>query len=124
MSQTVDSDDIHAFLTNAAWAICTTHQTVLQSMPDAAIFGRNMLFYISYIADWNAIGRHQQEAVNHDAERMNKKHLDHDYAIGQKVLILKDGMLCKAEDRYTGPWTITQVHCNGTVRIQRGTVSD
>ena len=28
---------------------------------------------------------------------MNKKHLDHDYAIGQKVLILKDGMLCKAE---------------------------
>ena len=55
---------------------------------------------------------------------MNKKRLDHDYAIGQKVLILKDGMLCKAEDRYTGPWTITQVHCNGTVRIQHGTVSE
>ena len=55
---------------------------------------------------------------------MNKKHLDHDYAIGQKVLILKDGMLRKAEDRYTRPWTITQVHCHGTVRTQYGTVSE
>ena len=66
-----------------------------------------MLFNIPYIADWNAIGQRRQTAVNCDAKRMNKKHLDHDYAIGQKVLILKDGMLYKAEDRYTGPWTIT-----------------
>ena len=83
-----------------------------------------MLFDIPYIADWNTVGRRRQAAVNRDAERMNKKRLDHDYAIGQKVLILKDGMLCKAEDRYTGPWTITQVHCNGTVRIQCGTMSE
>ena len=81
-----------------------------------------MLFDIPYIADWNAVGRRRQAAVNHDAERINKKHLDHNYTIGQKVLILKDGLLCKAEDRYTGPWTITQVHCNGTVRIQCRTV--
>ena len=55
---------------------------------------------------------------------MNKKHLDHDYAIGQNVLLLKDAMLQKAEDTYTGPWTIIQVHCNGTVRIQSETVSE
>ena len=93
-------------------------------MPGAAIFGWNMLFDIPYIADWNAIGQRQQTAVNHDAERMNKKHLDHDYAIGQKVLILKDGVLWEAEDRYTGPWTITQVHFNSTVRIQCRTMSE
>ena len=123
MSQTVNPDDIDAFLTNAAWAICTTHHMVLQSSPGTAIFGWDMLFNIPYIADWNAVGRRQQTTVNCDAERMNKKRLDHNYTIGQKVLILKDGMLCKAEDRYTGPWTITQVHCNGTVRIQCGTMS-
>ena len=57
MSQTVDPDDIDAFLTNAAWAIRATHHTVLQLSLGTAIFGRDMLFDIPYIADWNAIGR-------------------------------------------------------------------
>ena len=54
MSQTVNSNDIDAFLTNAAWAICATHHTVLQLSPGAAVFGRDMLFDIPYIADCNA----------------------------------------------------------------------
>ena len=57
MSQMVDSNDIDAFLTNAAWAIRATHHTVLQSTPGTAIFGWDMLFNIPYIADWNAIGQ-------------------------------------------------------------------
>ena len=51
MSQTVDSDDIDAVLTNAAWAISATHHTVLQSMPGAAIFRQDVLFDNPYIAD-------------------------------------------------------------------------
>ena len=57
MSQTVDSDDIDAFLTNAAWAIHATHHMVLQLSPGAAIFGWDMLFGTPYRADWNVIGR-------------------------------------------------------------------
>ena len=57
MSQTVDPNDIDAFLTNAAWAIHATHHAVLQPMPGTAIFGWDMLFDIPYIADWNLIGR-------------------------------------------------------------------
>ena len=33
MSETVNTDAIDAFITNAAWAICTTHHTLLQLMP-------------------------------------------------------------------------------------------
>ena len=58
MSQTVNSNDIDAFLTNAAWAIHATHHTVLQLMPGTAIFGQDMLFDIPHIADWSAIGHH------------------------------------------------------------------
>ena len=32
--------------------------------------------------------------------------------------------LNKLEDKYDGPYTITDVHVNGTVRIQRGTVNE
>ena len=90
---------------------------------DAALFGWDMLFDIPYLADWFAIGQWWQQAKNCDAERLNKKHLDHKYTIGQKVLLLKNGVLQKAEDKYTRLWTVIQVHCTGTVRIQHGTVS-
>ena len=50
--------------------------------------------------------------------------VDFDYAVGQKVLLKKNGVLCKAEDRYVGPYNVTQVHTNGTIMIQRGTMSE
>ena len=44
--------------------------------------------------------------------------------IGDKVLICKDGNLRKAETWYDGPYTVTQVHTNGTIRVQCGTCSE
>ena len=41
-----------------------------------------------------------------------------------KVLLIKDGILREAEDKNDGPYVITQVHTNGTVRIQRGTTNE
>ena len=52
-----------------------------------------------------------------------KKQIDYDYAVGGKVLILKDGILHKAESpnqKQKEPWTITVVHTNGTIRVTRG----
>ena len=56
MQDTVNAEMIDDFLVNAAWAIRSTYHTVLKSSPGAAIFGRDMLFDIPYIADWAAIG--------------------------------------------------------------------
>ena len=124
MSETVEDTMIEDFLVDTAWAIRSTYHTVLKSTPGAAIFGRDMLFDIPYVADWNVIGKRRQEQVESTNRRENKSRLPHDYAIGDKVLIKKDGILRKAEDKYEGPYTITQVHCNGTVRIQRGSISE
>ena len=52
--------------------------------------------------------------------RENKKHIDYNYEFGDKVLILKDGMLRKAESpKQKEPWTITTVHTNGAIRVTR-----
>ncbi len=56
MQDTVNAEMIDDFLVNAVWAICSTYHTVLNSSPGAAVFGRDMLFDIPYIADWTAIG--------------------------------------------------------------------
>ena len=56
MTKSLAPSDIATFLTNAAWTICSTYHTVLKASPGAAIFGRDMLFDIPYIVDWNKIG--------------------------------------------------------------------
>ena len=60
MVDTISEPDNTDFLTNAAWVICSIYHTVLKASPGAAIFGRDMLLDISFIADWNKIGEYRQ----------------------------------------------------------------
>ena len=75
-----------------------------------------MLFDIPYVADWADIGKRRQKQVDMSCNLKNKQRVDFDYQVGQKVLLWKDGILRKAEDPYEGPYVITDVHTNGTVR--------
>ena len=125
MADTVEPSDVADFLTNAAWAIRSTYHTVLKASPGAAIFGRDMLFDIPFLADWNKIGEYRQRQTDRNTARENKSRLDWDYKVGGKVLIRKDGVLRKGETKYQRePWTITEVHTNGTIRIQSGKKSE
>ncbi len=55
----------------------------------------------------------------------NDKRVDYNYKVGDKLLIQKDGILCKAESTWKKePWIITTVHTNGTIRIQCRTKSE
>eukprot|EP00804_Cyclotella_cryptica_P024185 CCRYP_019502-RA/>CCRYP_019502-RA protein AED:0.15 eAED:0.15 QI:0/-1/0/1/-1/0/1/0/75 len=63
--------------------------------------------------------------MDNNTNRENKARLDCDYQPGDKVLLLKDGILCKTESWYeSDPWTITSVHENGTIRVQHGIKSE
>ncbi len=84
-----------------------------------------MLFDILFIADWHKIGDRRQLLTNHSNQRENAKQIDYNYKIGDKVLGINEGILRKAEFAYgKEPWTITTVHMNGTIRIQRGTKTE
>ncbi len=125
MAETISPDDVNVFLNNAAWAICSTYHAVLKAFPCAAIFGRNMLFDILFIADWNKIGDYRQRQTDLSTAGKNSKQINYDYKVGNKVLVTQEGILHKAESPYSKePWTITTVHTNGTIRIQRGTQSE
>jgi hypothetical protein len=64
MADSVNPSDIGIFLSDAAWAISSTHHTVLKASPGAAIFGQDMLFDIPFIADWKKIGEHRQQLTD------------------------------------------------------------
>ncbi len=74
------------------------------------------------MADWCKIGEQRQSLTNWGNQRENAKRIDYNYKVGDKVLLINEGILYKAKSAYCKePWTITTVHTNGTIRIQRGT---
>jgi hypothetical protein len=120
MADSVYPADIDTF-----WGIRSTYHTVLKASPGAAIFGRDMLFDIPFVADWHKIGDYRQHQTDHSNIHENNKRVDYDYKVDNKVLIRKDGILHKAESIWKKePWTIMTVHTNGTIRIQCGTKSE
>jgi hypothetical protein len=91
---------------------------VLKASPGAAIFGCNMLFHILFVADWQKIGEQRQSLTNCGNQRKNAKRIDYNYKVGDKVLVITEGILRKVESAYgKDPWTITTVHTNETIRI-------
>jgi hypothetical protein len=122
MADTVTPNDINVFLDNTAWAICSTYHTVIKASPGAAIFGCDMLFDVPFVADWHKIGEQRQSLTNRGNQCKKAKCIDYDYKVGDKVLLINEGILHKAVSTYgKEPWTITTVHMNETIRIQRGT---
>jgi hypothetical protein len=121
MAELVNASDINIFLSDAAWAVRSTYQTVLIASPGAAIFGQDMLFDIPFIADCQKIGEHRQRLTDLNNARKNEGRIDYDYKVGQKVLVQKAGILRKSESIWhRKPWLITTVHTNGTITVQRG----
>jgi hypothetical protein len=100
-------------------AVRSTHHTVLKASPGAAIFGRDMLFDIPFIADWQKIGEHRQRLTDLNNARKNKGRIDYDYKVGQKVLLRKESIIHNAESRWHNePKLITSIHTNGTIMVQ------
>jgi hypothetical protein len=121
MAESVKASDIDVFLSDAAWAVCSTYHTVLKAFPSAAIFERDMLFDIPFIADWQKIEEYRQQLRDISNACENEGRIDYDYEVGQKVLLQKEGILRNAESRWhKKPWLIMTVHTNGTITVQRG----
>ncbi len=90
MADSVEPADIDTFIGNAAWAICSTYHTVLKASLGAAIFGRDMLFDIPFVADWKQIWDYRQHQTDCSNKRKNDKRVDYDYKVGDKILIQKE----------------------------------
>jgi hypothetical protein len=91
MAYSLKPSDIDVFLSDGAWAICSTYHMVLKASPGAAIFGRDMLFDIPFITDWKKIGEHRQLLTecntNHETkvELTMITKLDRKYSYGTMV---------------------------------------
>ena len=120
MQETCTPNMIENVIANVEWAIHCTHHSALGTTPGAAPFGQDMLFDLPYTADWSIIGKDRHHQVDWSNSIGNKNWIDFDYRIGTKVVPINDGIHRKAEDKNIGPYLITEVFPNGTIRIQHG----
>jgi hypothetical protein len=74
------------------------------------------------MADWGAIEQQRQKEMDRNDKRENASRISHDYKVGDIIILLKKPgtHLRKLEAPRTGPYTVTAIYTNGTVRIQKG----
>ncbi len=82
--------------------------------PGSIIFQRDMLLPIPIIVNLQTLREKRQALIDQNNLKENQRRRQHDYNIGDQILILayKPGAL---DERAKGPYTISQVHTNGTV---------
>ena len=122
--QELDEDDpFGAILANVSWALRSTYHTALEATPGQLFFGRDMLLGIQHKANWTRIAQRRQEQANCNNKRENAKRIPHTYKVGDYVLLKRGEKVSKMTSPNTGPYEVISVHANGTVRIQKGAVS-
>ena len=106
-------------LSSIAWAIRASYHNTLQATPAQLVFGRDMIFNMTTAIDWHAIHNRKQTQILRDNERENSKRIAHEYNVGDRVYVVrnKDDVSRKMTAPKTGPYAVTDVYDNGTVRI-------
>ena len=92
--------------------------------PCQDVFGKDMIFNLASVVDWRVVTVAKQRQIDIDNFRENAKWVSHDYAIGDWVYVEMTGIYQKLDYNKQGPYRITEVFTNGTVRVQRRQVNE
>ena len=92
--------------------------------PGQDVFVRDMLFNLTSVDDWQVVTAVKQRKVDIDNVRENAKWVTHEYAIGNQFYVEMKCIYQKLDYNKQGPYIITELFTNGTVRVQRGQVNE
>ena len=109
-------------LCTCAWAIRSTVHTTLKASPAQIVFGRDMLFDLSFKVKWRELLDNRKRVLLQNNERENRSRTDHAWRVGDQVLINRDMLQRKHLPKRDGPFTIVNVYSNGLVKVQKGIV--
>jgi hypothetical protein len=101
-------------------AIRSTYHTTLQATPCQLVFGRDMIHHIAFRANWDQIQKRKQDIINKSNQKENKKKslIPYEYKVGDQVLVETPRIPKKLSTPRTGPYPVTNVYKDGTIRIQ------
>ncbi len=102
-------------------AVRATVHTTTRATPSQLVFSRDALLHVSYEAKWEFIKERKQKLIVQNNMRENKKRMPHVYRVDDQVMIKLDPDRKHGADKYTGPFRITTVYDNGTVKLSKET---
>ena len=82
-----------------------------------------MILPMKFKADWARIRANRQRVMMLSNQRENSKRINHDYKVGEKILLTKPGILRKMSTPREGPYLVHKVHTNSTLHIKRGAIA-
>ena len=123
VSNIIINDPWSGILVATMFTVQETYHTTLQASLMQLVFGRDAILNIKHVADWEHIRQRKQLRINHNNKRENMRRNNHQYKIGDKLLV-KRKKNSKHELELMGPFPITQISDNGTVRFQKGIIND
>ena len=98
-------------------AMNATVHTTSRATPSQLVFGRDAILNVSFEADWQFIKDRKQKLILHNNKRENAKRKPHTYNVGDRVMVKADKQRKHGHDKYLGPYAVTQVNDNGTVKL-------
>jgi transposase InsO family protein len=116
------TDEIEGILAATMFAVRATYHTTLKTTPAQLVFGRDAILNIRFQADWHMIQQQKTKRIQKNNETENSKRKHYNYSIGQKIMILQDPSRKHGTNPYDGPYQMTHINKDGTVRVQIGPV--
>lgn len=124
------SDDIDTLIQSCAYALRATAPSNNPYSPAQLAFGCDMIFRQKIIVDWELLkAQRNKQAVQNNAKE-NKKRLEHEYKVGQLVLIVykpyerRNNPKISPTTYASGPYRILEIYGNGNVKLQRDNYTD
>ena len=86
------------------------------------VFGRDSMLNIQHQIDWSAIKERKRKIIQKNNQAENAKRSPHTYSVGDKILVKSSWRAKYATSPYDGPYEVTAVSRNGTLRYLKGVV--
>ena len=87
MSNIVNNDPWSGILAATIFSVRATCHTTLKASPMQLVFGRDAILNIKHVSDWEHIRQSKQERINCNNRRKNMRHNNHQYRVGDKILV-------------------------------------
>ena len=81
------------------------------------------MFNITYLLNWKELSRKKKLSVYKANLHENKSRINYNYCNSSQAYVTSDGIQRKLDSSKAGPFLITEVYTNGTVRIQQGAIN-
>ena len=101
-----------------------TVHTTMQHTPAQLVFGQDSILNTRHKADWQLVKKRKQDEINKGNQRKNLNQKEHMCNTGDKVLLENTWKTKFNQDAYLGPYTITAVRNNDTVRTCKRIIID